>query len=73
MEIQIKWSLLLSTAKIIIYFELCKLHNANCIIHIDFSYYRGKVSFKSYNFPSKYITIFHTPTSSESSDKNKGD
>lgn len=64
--------MLLSTAKIIIYFELCKLHNANCIIHIDFSYYRGKVSFKSYNFPSKYITIFHTPTSFESSDKNKG-
>ena len=24
-------------------------------------------------FPSKYITIFHTPTSFESSDKNKGD
>lgn len=65
--------MLLSTAKIIIYFELCKLHNANCIIHIDFSYYRGKVSFKSYNFPSKYITIFHTPTSFESNDKNKGD
>mgnify|MGYP006889651964 CR=1 FL=1 len=51
---------------------LCKLHNANCIIHIDFSYYRGKVSFKSYNFPSKHITIFHTPTSFESGDKNKG-
>lgn len=64
--------MLLLTAKINIYFELCKLHNANCIIHVDFSYYRGKVSFKSYNFPSKHITIFHTPTSFESGDKNKG-